>query len=548
VSIPRLLVLLCLLSGCGVLGRYDDGDDLVSAVRLRVDKVAPLAGGDPDDAAVRRFYEARRYQPAWSGDRTREKRGREALAVVLRSGTHGLDPALYRAEALRKAAEALSKDANLEGRAAFEVDLTRALTQFAGDLDAGRIRPSARQWKNAPPRQETDRAALLERAARSDDPGRELEAAAPAAPAYTRLRELLARLHGVASAGGWGSVPPGPALAAGSSGPRVVALRHRLGAEGEVPLGQGAAFDEALAAGVRRFQERHGLEATGRVDEATLKELNVPVEQRIRTVELNLERWRWMPRDPTTGARTLLVNIPTFELRLLEGDRTALAMAVVVGKSWTPTPVFSDAITSVVLNPTWNVPASITKGEIAPAVSRDPGYLARHQMRLFRGEEEVDPASVDWEGDLDALSVRQEPGDQNALGKIKFLMPNKFDVYLHDTPAGHLFSRAERDFSHGCIRLEKPLDLALALLRDRGEWPGSRVSEVLASGETTEVKLPAAVPVHITYFTVEVAEGGAAFFGPDVYNLDRELAAALARRRPDATIARGLLRSEQHRL
>jgi murein L,D-transpeptidase YcbB/YkuD len=512
---------------------------MVEAVRLRVDRAAPPGGGDAASTELRRFYEERNFRPAWS-----DRRDAAALSALLRAGTHGLDPTLYRADELAEQRKRLDARTSDEDRAQFDVELTQAMLRLAGHLAQGQLPPDRRQVPQTARGTQPDPVVVVERAAQGN-PAAEMEAAAPSHPAYANLRHALARLHGIAAAGGWGRVPAGPPLSEGASGARVLALRHRLAATGELPVEQTAAprFDATLRAAVLEFQDTNRLPVTGTVDEATLNELNVPVQGRIQTVRLNLERWRWMPR--AQPSRYLLVNIPTFELDLVEGGRPALRSRIVVGKSWSPTPVFSDEVTSVVLNPVWNVPESITRDEIVPALQRDPGYLARNQMRLFRGDQEVDPASVDWEQDLGRVSVRQDAGDQNALGKIKFMMPNKFDVYLHDTPAGHLFAREERAFSHGCIRVERPLDLASMLLARQTDWPTSRIEEVLATGETTEVKLARPVPVLITYFTAWAEPGGEVSFGTDVYGLDRELASALEARRPDATVARRLLRSEQ---
>jgi len=530
---------LCLLAGCGLLTQYDDGNAMVAAVRTQVDRVAPPGRGDGELAALRRFYETRSFQPAWEG-----KQGEAALQTLLRSGTHGLDPALYRASELAEQRKKLGAHAPVEERAAWDVALSRSLVRLARHLGQGQIDPQTRQVKKKPAVQEADPVAVLARAAQGD-PGAELEGVAPGNDTYARMRHALARLHGIAAAGGWGRIPQGPVLTMGSTGPRVLALRHRLAAEGLIDVQQASlpAFDAALAAAVRHVQDAHGVPVTGKADAATLAELNVPVESRIETVVLNLERLRWMPR--TVASRSLVVNIPAFEVQLLDGGKPALTSRIVVGKSWSPTPIFSDEVVSVILNPVWNVPESITKDEIAPAMLRDPGYLARKHMRAFRGEQELDPSAVDWSAEAPEVSVRQDPGADNALGRIKFQMPNKFDIYLHDTPAGHLFAQETRAFSHGCIRVEKPLELAQLLLADQPDWPVQHIEEVIASEQTTEVKLAHPVPIDITYFTAWTTPEGELRFGPDVYGLDRELAGALKGRAPDATVARGLLRSEQ---
>ena len=209
-----------------------------------------------------------------------------------------------------------------------------------------------------------------------------------------------------------------------------------------------------MATAVSHFQRRHGLEVTGKVGKETLAELNVPVEDRIRQIQSNMERWRWMPAS--LGDRYILVNIPEFRLDLIEAGKPALTMRVVVGKTTSRTPAFSDRMTYLELNPNWNIPASIAKEEILPKLGADPGYLARHDMEM-----------VDEPGAPNRL--RQRPGPANPLGQIKFMFPNEFDIYLHDSPADHLFSQAERDFSHGCIRLEKPVELAAYLLKENPE-------------------------------------------------------------------------------
>jgi murein L,D-transpeptidase YcbB/YkuD len=533
------LASVCLLAGCGLLAQYDDGNAMIEAVRTEVDRVAPQGHGDATQDTLRRFYEARSYHAAWQGGE-----GDAALQALLRSGTHGLDPVRYHASELAERRRKLDRQTPVAERAAWDVAMTRGLLRLALHLGQGQIQPRLRQVKNSSARPVMDAVAALERAAQGN-PAAEIEALAPGNDAYARLRHALARLHGIAAAGGWGSVPRGPALAVGASGPRVLALRHRLAAEGRLPADQTPAFDAALADALKRFQEDHGLPPTGKLDETTLADLNVPVEDRIETVVLNLERLRWMRRLPA-APRGLTVNIPAFELELRDAGKAVLTSRIVVGKSWSPTPIFSDELVSVILNPPWNVPQSITKDEIAPAMRRDPGYLARQHMRVFRGEEEIDPSSVDWNAVPEAVSVRQDPGGANALGRIKFQMPNNFDVYLHDTPAGHLFARETRAFSHGCIRVEKPLELATALLADQPAWAPPRIEEEIASQETKEVKLTRPVPIDITYFTAWTSPSGELRFGPDVYGLDRELAAALKGHRPDDTVARGLLRSEQH--
>lgn len=256
--------------------------------------------------------------------------------------------------------------------------------------------------------------------------------------------------------------------------------------------------------------------------------------RRLALIDLNMERWRWVPR--AFGDRYLLVNIPEFALHVYERDRPAIDMRVVVGKEMTATPVFSDRMTHVVINPTWNVPRSIVEGEFAAEVQADPSFLARQRIRIFDREEgearEIDAASVNWSDpeELKRLHLRQDPGEENALGRIKFMLPNKFDIYLHDTPAGHLFAAKERTFSHGCVRVEDPIGLASYVLEGRPEAAPARIESLIADGETVTLELPKALPVHIVYFTVFVQEDGTLGFREDVYGIDQELIEKLRRR------------------
>jgi murein L,D-transpeptidase YcbB/YkuD len=250
-------------------------------------------------------------------------------------------------------------------------------------------------------------------------------------------------------------------------------------------------------------------------------------EARLDQIELNMERWRWMPR--TLGDRYLVVNIPAYELTVVEGGKPALGMKVVVGKEASKTPVFSDRMTHIVINPDWSVPDGITQNEIAPAMAGDPSHLARQRMRVFEGDQEVDAASVDW-SDPEAVArvrVRQDPGEGNALGRMKFMFPNSFNVYLHDTPAGHLFSRDERGFSHGCVRVEDPMALATHLLRGRPEGRAEAIQAQIESGESKTIEVEPPMPVHLVYFTAYVDDAGQVQFRDDIYGIDADLSRQL---------------------
>jgi murein L,D-transpeptidase YcbB/YkuD len=287
-------------------------------------------------------------------------------------------------------------------------------------------------------------------------------------------------------------------------------------------------YTEPLQKAVQQFQARHGLAATGLIGAETVAALNVPVDARIRQIELNLERWRWLPQD--LGDRYVLVNIPEMRLRVYEGDRVPLTMAVVVGTPDTPTPIFNDQMRYVVLSPYWNVPDSIAQGETVPGLVKDPTYLTRNNMEIVDKSGKAIPVS---DMDMDALDqyrFRQRPGKANSLGLVKFMFPNEHNVYLHDTPADSLFARAGRAFSHGCVRVENPMALAEYVLRDQPTWDTKAITAAMHAGTETQVSLTAPLPVYLGYWTAGVDEAGTLHFRPDVYGIDADQQKRLAER------------------
>jgi L,D-transpeptidase YcbB len=321
----------------------------------------------------------------------------------------------------------------------------------------------------------------------------------------------------------------------GKAHPSVVILRQRLTAGGQL-TGDAATnnspmFDPSVETAVSALQELHGIKATGAVDKVTLDAMNVPIDERLTQVALNMERWRWMPDD--LGARHFLVNIPYFHLFARENGKSVMDIRVVVGKRGNETPIFSDEMETVVFSPYWNIPDSIKQGETAPAVAKDPHYLERNNIEVLRGSKPVDVASINWDdpAELRQLAFRQRPGANNALGHVKFLFPNDYDVYLHDTPADSLFQRSGRAFSHGCVRVEEPEKLANYILREDSEWDGAKIIAAMHSGDEQHVKLKEPIPVHIAYFTAWVDDKGGLHFQPDIYGYDARQGAKDARDR-----------------
>ncbi len=349
---------------------------------------------------------------------------------------------------------------------------------------------------------------------------------------YDRLRHGLSVLRAVQQHGGWGTVPATKGLKPGEADTIVVpALRRRLLADATVKIkidnhpAQPYQYDEALAAVVRAFQDRHGLKPDGVVGGATLTALNVPVEERIDQVILNMERWRWVPKS--LGVRYAMVNIPDYRLHVIDSGREVLTMPVIVGKELKQTPVFSDRMKYVVLSPYWNLPTSIVVEEIKPAMLRNPNGLEAKHMEVLNSKNQPVPASsVNWAGvtaDNWKHRIRQLPGDDNPLGPMKFIFPNDNDVYFHGTPFTALFGATQRGFSHGCVRLEDPMKLARYVLRHQPEWTDEKIEQTIKGGKETWIILKEELPVYLVYFTAWADADGTLHFRDDIYGHDKTL-------------------------
>jgi murein L,D-transpeptidase YcbB/YkuD len=351
----------------------------------------------------------------------------------------------------------------------------------------------------------------------------------------------LAQLRSLAAAKGWPVLDAGKTLRPGDGSSAVGELRRRLAVSGDLGPGpdeNSLYFDATLTSAVKRFQQRNGLKADGIVGRSTIGMLNVPVEQRIRQVVVNLERWRWLPHD--LGTRYIMVNTADFNLKTVKNGRVYLQMRVVVGRPARRSPVFSASMTYLVVNPYWNVPRTIAVEDILPELQKDVSYLAQRGIRVFQSWElnapEVNPATVDWQAyhaNRFPFKLRQDPGPYNDLGRFKFMFPNPFAVYLHDTPNRSLFKRVQRDFSSGCIRVEAPFVLANFVLAGDGRWTSDALSEAIENGETRTIRRKRPIAVHLLYMTAWADETGAIQFRRDIYDRDHDLDRALSRRRPN---------------
>lgn len=477
-----------------------------------------------DAAALRRFYRARRWAPAWGPDASGIERAGQARQALDRASEHGLDTRLYQTEAMGAQPSAMGR----------ELLLTDAVLRYARHVRTGRISPREieHDWDMDVPR--FDAVAGLARALAAGALDRWLADLQPPHPDYGSLVQALRRYREIDASGGWPSIGPGRPIRPGDVDERVPALSRRLVAEGDLPeaeAARGARYDDGLEAAVRRFQARHGLVVDGIVGPRTRAALGVTPRQRIHQLALSLERWRWLPRD--LGARYALVNSADAMLTLWEEGREVLVSRVVVGDREHPTPVVGARVDALVFNPSWTIPTSIAVEEMLPRLRANPRYLADNGIVIL-DRPGADPSGlgVDWAGiapEAFPFRLRQRPGPENPLGRIRFETPNRFDVFLHDSPARALFTRPLRVGSHGCVRVERALALATRLLAGEAGWDAPAVERAVATGRTRRVALRQPFPVYLLYFTAFVDPDGAVHFRPDVYGRDERLEAALER-------------------
>jgi murein L,D-transpeptidase YcbB/YkuD len=562
-----LVLLSCLLFGAPVLAAGAEPPPFESAVRARVEK-------EPRDVsrALLRFYETRGFQPAWfSYEGAVRPQAHQFLATLGEAESEGLWPERYHRSALDDSLRRLVLEGTPEDAwVAVELRLTSSFLTYASHLLSGQVSSSQRlQWRTKPPGAVV-LAAVMEGSLASGDLGVTLRSLSPAHEGFVQLREALARYRAIAAAGGWPLVPEGGPLEPGMKDSRVAVLRERLRITGDLPpvpeerlLYPGAPsvstvvlvgdlvraamevapesphrpipedlYDATLEEAVKSFQRRQGLEADGKVGAETLEALRVPVEERIAQLLVNLERWRWAPRE--LGPRYVRVNLPAFELEAVEQGRTVLRMPVIIGEPDWSTPILEDEVEYLVLHPEWNVPGKITQEEVLPKLRENAGAAEALGLTVLDKAtgQAVDARTVDWnamgEGPL-PYRFSQAPGESNPLGQVKFIFPNRYSIYLHDTPNPTLFAQTNRAFSHGCVRVSEPAKLADFLLRGHEGWTeASLAAEMEKAGQPRRVELPAPVPVYLHYWTAFVDAEGRVAFRRDVYAQDPEVKRALA--------------------
>lgn len=476
--------------------------------------------------AAKAFYQNRNFAPVFTG-KSNQRRADALIDAVAAADSHGLPAERYQAAALQDAIRAARRGQNI-GPA--EVFAAAIFVRYAHDLQSGMLVPS-RVDKNIAvrnPRRADD--ALLAAASKSTGAGF-FAALAPNTPEYKALMRQKADLERLLGRGGFGDKVPGGTMKPGRSYNAVPALRARLARKGYGRAGTDTAYDEDLVQTVAAFQQDHGLTPDGVVGPGTLREINATAEQRLSQVIVNLERERWM--NFRRGKRHIVVNIPAYGFKLYDNNRMSFQSDTVVGavKSDRVTPEFHDEMTHMVINPTWHVPRSIAGKEYLPMLQRDATSLSRQGLRVIsRSGKTVDPTQVDW-SQMNAqnfpFSIKQPPSRGNALGIVKFMFPNKFNIYLHDTPSKNLFKREARAFSHGCIRVARPVEFAHKLLERQTAKPEEAFEAWLGTRREQYVNLAEPVPVYLNYRTAFFDEGNRVQYRRDLYGRDQRLFRAM---------------------
>lgn len=504
-------------------------DAVVQAIAQRL-AAAAATGSGPE--AIRAFYEGRGFRPLW----LEAGRRNELIAAIDDSRADGLEPSDYRIDHLRELSVQGTSDAAL--LAARDLTFTESLARLARHLSHGKVNPASLYsiWNFSPPPDPLELALRLQRVVDGGSLRAAVAAQAPQLDAYRGLKASLARHRAIEAAGGWGRIAPGPSLRRGDRGARVAAVRARLAASGDLDAatpspngGTADHFDEALAAALARFQQRHGLAPDGAVGKDTLDALNVSVAERIAQIRVNLERVRWVAADYQPDV--LMVDIAGFKAELRMANQPVWSTRVVVGRPSRETPSLLDSVQHLVLNPKWVVPPTILREDVIPGMRRNPAYLSSHRLRLVdRSGNTVDPAAVDWhdQGGGFPYQVVQSAGADGSLGQIKFALGNRYAIYLHDTPSRSLFKRPARAYSSGCVRVENPQELALLLLDDPQQWSADALKAAIGTGRTRTVPVNREIPVMLLYFTAEADASGAAAFRKDIYQRDARVLSALS--------------------
>lgn len=472
------------------------------------------------------FYQDNGNQALWTTDSGLSADGRTLAITLLESAKEGLEPEDY----LGRQVLDRCLDSTMDDPGWCEIQLTDAYLRYAEDIAYGRYHHAILDPEWYIENGAFDAATTLLRARSATDMAGFLASLPPVHPQYTKLRRVLASYRAEALDGEWPVLPDGPMLEPGAIHPQVALLRQRLAAEGYTTgrMLSDTVYDDALLEAVKRFQSDHGLKVDGKVGPRTRGAMGVSLSDRIALIRLNMERWRWLPRN--MGRRYLLINIPAFQLDMVKDEQVIHRMRTITGRPDRTSPSFDSYLTQIVLNPTWTVPKRLAVEDILPRQQQDPEYLQHKQIAVLQKLDgryvEIDPAEVDWQQYNESnfpFLLRQAPGPKNSLGRIKFIMPNPFAIFLHDTPAKALFNKSVRTLSSGCIRLQEPLELANWLLQDEQPQVVGTLQQEIDSGELLTLPLDDRIPVYLVYLTAWVDEAGNLQIRDDIYGRNQTL-------------------------
>jgi len=486
------------------------------------------------------FYLHRKIKPVWVTKDGLNHKAEIFIKTIIEADHEGLDASIYHRDDILSLVRILELNSVLDAfepakYAELELLLTDAFFSYGFHLSEGVVEPNQTNvdWHIEKPNKNLLK--ILRTSLHNEKLEELVDILQPHHSGYLRLKSALLKYQNIKKFGGWPKIPVGLKLRKGDTEKRIADLRSRLLISGDLSgskRGDREYFDEALESGIKKFQARNGLKTDGVVGSNTLSALNISVEDRIEQIKLNMERWRWLPQD--LGKRYILVNTANFELDIIENGQTVTSTRAIVGKKKRPTPALSRKITYMELNPYWNIPHKIAINDVLPCIKNDSNYLKDKSIRIFEnwedGAKEVNPESIDWNRVTKknfGYKLRQDPANSNALGRVKFIFPNKFSIYLHDTPARTLFNKTKRIFSSGCIRIEKPMELAAYLLTDNSKWTYEKLTAAVDSKKTRTILLSDPMNIHILYWTAWVDKNGTVNFRDDIYGRDRQLNIAL---------------------
>lgn len=513
---------------------------LAMAIRNHLIVIEEYEGNFPQDTQINfypeliNFYDQRHYQPLWLDQKKFKLDPKNLIKAIKNSYEEGLNPADYHLKYIKENTfdQNLFSAESRDQRALFEIILTDAYLNLASDYLNGKTDPKIILKEDSYQDDNLEAEKLLKLLASEQSLIKTLQAQLPTSKNYHKLKEKLYLYRDSGKIKPWPQIYLEENLLLGAEGKAVEKLVENLAARNYLDknkLQRSDYFSQQLKKAVLRFQLNHGLNADGIVGSKTIEVLNIPLARRIKQLIINLERWRWLPEN--LGSRYIYVNIADYKLKLYNKSQLIMEMKTIVGREQRSTPVFSEKIDYLVLNPYWYVPRTIAVEDILPQAKKDYSYFSENNFTIFeytaQGRlKEIEPSQIEWEKiDKDNFNflIRQNPGDNNSLGRVKFMFPNRFSVYLHDTPGKYLFSQNERSFSSGCIRIEKPVDLAAYLLKDQSKWSREKIISEMKKDQEKIIYLTEPIKIYLQYNTAWVDPFARLQFREDIYGRDQKI-------------------------